>query len=398
MPSSPPPPAAPAVNRATLTAAFAVCAEKAARNIVKLADAPKSGAFAADGDYFSFREGFFEIGNWTSSFHTGMALLAYERSRDVSLLRQLNRLGGVYRDKVTRHRAETMHDLGFLYSLYSVPLFRLTGDLGHRETALLAADELAKRFIVRGGYIQAWGRMDERGTDYEALAIIDCMMNLPLLFWAARETGNDFYRDVAIRHADTTLAHFIRPDFSVGHAFRFKPGTGVPLRADNYCGHGVDTQWARGTAWAIYGFALAYRHTRDARYLDASRKIARKFLAQLDDEVVPVWDFRLSPGFQPLRDSSAAAIAVCSLQEVLVHAPGETDLAAAADALLGALCTRYLDATPSCGGVLRDAQVGEGTAPGAALYRARNVYTSWGDYYFMESLARILHGQDTYWS
>jgi unsaturated chondroitin disaccharide hydrolase len=184
--------------------AYAVCADKSRRNLVRLGDRPISGAFARDGNYFAFPEGFFDIGNWTSSFFTGMALLDYEVTRDVELLKQANRLAPVYRDEVTRYRLTTMHDLGFVYSLYSVALYQLTGGFEHRETALLAADELAWRYKARGCYIRAWGRMDERGTPYDGLAIIDCMINLPLLFWAERETGSNAYCEIAVQHSETT--------------------------------------------------------------------------------------------------------------------------------------------------------------------------------------------------
>jgi len=380
-----------------LNAAYSVCVAKSRANTARLADRPMSGAFAADGNYFGFHEGFFDIGNWTSSFFTGMSLLDFEASRDLDLLKEINRLGDVYREKVSSRAENTMHDLGFLYSLYSVGLYKLTGNLDDRRTALQAADQLAKRYVGKGGYIRAWGRMEDESTDYAGLAIIDCMMNLPLLFWASEETGNRFYYHIACRHADTTLANFVRDDDSVYHAFRFDLKTGVPAGGDNYCGYGVETHWARGATWAIYGFSLAYRYTKDPRYLDASRRLAKKFVSLLDDQVVPVWDFRLTADMPPLLDTSAAAIAVCGLQDLLDHLPGETDLKESADSLLKVLCARYINDDPECPGILKDAQVGDGLIPGKNFYLARNVYTSWGDYYLMEALARRLHGMKSYW-
>lgn len=380
-----------------LARAYAVCREKSRCNLIRLADRPISGAFAADGNYFAFPEGFFDIGNWTSSFFTGMALLAFAVTRDAEVLRQANRLGGVYREKVTRRRLDTMHDLGFLYSLYSVALYRLTGDPEHRRTGLLAADELARRFSPRGRYIRAWGRMDEQGTDYDGLAIIDCLMNLPLLFWAARETGDDGYRDIAAQHADTTLANFVRADDSVCHAFRFDLATGAPARPANYCGYAVDSHWARGTTWAIYGFALAYRHTGERAYLDVSARLAKRFAALLDADLVPLWDFRLPAGSPPLRDTSAAAIAICGIDELTTHRP-DPGLTNVADALLHRLCTeRYLEADPDCPGVLRAAEVGDGPGEPPGTIKAQQVYASWGDYYFMEALSRRLHGAAGWW-
>lgn len=371
--------------------AFTLCVEKTASTIATLADSPKSGAYADDGDYFSFEEGFFDIGNWTSSFFTGMALLAFESTGEIEFLRQTNRLSDFYHDKVTRRGRETMHDLGFLFSLYSVPLHRLTGCPAHRRTGLQAADMLAKRFSPRGGYLRAWGAMDEVETEYAGLAIIDCLMNLPLLFWASRETGNRFYADLAITHAHTTLRHFVRPDASVCHAFRFDIESEKPLRPDNYCGRAVESHWARGTAWAIYGFALAFRHSGERPFRDASLRLAKRFVALLDDEIVPVWDFSLPPGEPRLRDSSAAAIAVCGIDELLKH-QSDSDLQRAAEELLTCLCSpAYLNSDLECGGILRQGEVGDG------IGKAKSVYTSWGDYYFMEALARRVHGINPHW-
>ncbi|MEY3894799.1 MAG: Unsaturated glucuronyl hydrolase, partial [Verrucomicrobiota bacterium] len=162
-----------------------------------------------------------EIGNWSTSFFTGMALIAWNETEDEHFIRQVGRLEPLYQSKVGGHAADTMHDLGFLYSLYSVAFHKLTGDPGQRELGIKAAQVQADRFVSEGGYIRAWGRMDESDTDYAGLAIIDCMMNLPRLHWASEETGDGRFREIAIRHSDMTLAHFIREDDTVYHAFRF---------------------------------------------------------------------------------------------------------------------------------------------------------------------------------
>ena len=378
-------------SEATFRAALSIGIRKTRRNIARLADEPKACTLAVNGDYFSCPEGFFEIGNWTSSFFTGMALHAFEVTKDLSFLKQVNRMAGVYADKIHRHGMDTMHDLGFLYSLYSVALWKITGSTEQRAIGLKAAEELAKRFVPTGEYIQAWGRMDERGTDYQSLAIIDCMMNLPLLFWASEETGNDFFRKIAIKHADTTAKCFVRSDDSVCHAFRFDPKTGAPTREDNYCGAAVGSHWARGTTWAIYGFALAHRYTSDPGYLKISRRLARKFISLLDPEIVPLWDFRAKPENCPIRDSSAASIAASAFYELDQFVPDQSEYRQIADRLLTKLCKNYLDTNESIPGLIKDAQVGEGVG------RAKNAYASWGDFYFMEALTRRLHPLPTYW-
>lgn len=370
-----------------------IAVAKSRQNIRSLADRPQWGALAVDGHYWRGQDDFFSIANWTSSFHTGMALLAWASTEQSYFLEQVLRLESPYRQKVVARGADTMHDLGFLYSLYSVALFKLTGEKTHRDTALRAAELLAARFIPQGRYIRAWGRMDNPDPNFAGLAIIDCMMNLPLLYWAARETGEDRFFEIAVSHAETTRLHFIRADGSVCHAYRFDPRTGAAVGPENDGGYDVSSHWARGAAWTFYGFALSYRYTGSSRFLEASLAIARKFAAELDEEIVPVWDFRLPLGAPIIRDSSAAAIAACGLQELLCHRPEESGLRHACNALLGRLCSlHYLDADVTVSGLLKHGQVGTGR-PGAA----RNAYTSWGDYFFMEALARELGITQPWW-
>ena len=138
-----------------------LCIRKTRGNIQRLADEPKAAPWALDGNYFAHKEGFYEIGNWTSSFFTGMALLAWRETEDEYFLQQVLRLAPCYREKVFTHYLDTHHDLGFLYSLYSVALYKLTGEKQHREVGLRAAEVLSQRFNAKGNFIRAWGRMDE---------------------------------------------------------------------------------------------------------------------------------------------------------------------------------------------------------------------------------------------
>ncbi|HZI34048.1 MAG TPA: glycoside hydrolase family 88 protein, partial [Candidatus Binatia bacterium] len=364
-----------AVSRGELERAFELCVRKTRGNIKRLADEPKSAAWALDGNYFNFKEGFYEIGNWTSSFFTGMALIAWRETEDEYFLKEVQRLAPDYAEKVFIRHRDTHHDIGFLYSLYSVAIYKLTGDTVHREIALRAAEVLSRRFNASGGFIRAWGHTD---TDEHAnMAIIDCLMNLPLLYWAAKESRDQKYYDIAVRHADMVLKYFVRPDNSVCHAFRFDLKTGKPIGPDNFCGRSVNSYWARGAAWAIYGFALGYGYTRKEKYLDAALRLARKFISQLDRELVPVWDFRLPPDAEPVRDSSAAVVAVCGIQELARHHAADIELLQVKNALLDRVCSGdYLDFNDQCPGILKSA------------YGDKPAYSSWGDYFLMEALDR----------
>ena len=382
---------APFPTASRLRRALNLCVAKSRTNIQALAGQPTTWAFAVDGHYAGWKEGFFEIGNWTTSFHAGMALLAWRETGDDHFLHHVRRLNPLYQEKVGAHAADTMHDLGFLYSLYAVALHRITDDNHQRDLGLKAARVLADRFVPEGGYIRAWGRMDEADSDYAGLAIIDCLMNLPLLYWASGESGDRRFEQIANRHADTTLEWFIRDDDSVYHAFRFD-ANGRPTGGANYCGRSIQSHWARGTSWAIYGFAIACRYTGNFRYLDASLRLARRFISLLDDEVVPLWDFRLDADAPRLRDSSAAAVAACALLELEALGAADAALIATKDALLDKLCSDiYLDFDPAVQGVLRFGQVGDGVG------RAKSAYTSWGDYYLMEGLVRQLGMRQSWW-
>lgn len=385
-----PPPVEPATRHLRRT--LDLCVAKIRVNIADMVKQPASWAFAVDGDYAKWNEGFFEIGNWTSGFFTGMAVIALQETGDPFFLEQLDALKPMFQAKLEgENAANTMHDIGFLYSPYAVALFKQTGNIHYRDLGLKAAAILSKRFIPQGNYFRAWGRMDETGDHYDGLAIIDCLMNMPLLYWATEESGDPRYRYMAIRHTETTLAYFIRDDGSVFHSYRFD-GDGMPAGGDNYCGRGVNTHWARGAAWAMYGFALGFRHTGDKRFLDASLRVSRKFISLLDDEIVPMWDFRLDPSGPHIRDASAASIAVCALQELVKLGQAEPPMIAAKNALLGRICSdQYLEFDPSIRGIQKMGEVGDGVG------RAKHAFTSWGDYYLMEGVARELELRIDWW-
>jgi unsaturated chondroitin disaccharide hydrolase len=376
-----------------LVGVFDLCVRKTRGNIRRLADEPKSAAWAVDGDFFNYKEGFYEIGNWTSSFFTGMALQAWRETEDECFLKQVLCLAPHYREKVFTRFLDTHHDLGFLASLYSVALYKLTGDKAHREVGLHAAEVLAARFNAKGNFIRAWGRMDEVESPIgsgklrtDNMAIIDCLMNLPLLYWAANETGAKLLTEIAMRHADMVMKCFVRPDGSVVHAYVFDPQNWQPLESANHCGFSKDSYWARGAAWAIYGFALSYGYIRNEKYLQASVRLAKKFITQPHIDGVPLWDFRLPTDRPQVPDASAAAITVCGIQELAKHQAADVELMAAKNRLLERICREdYLDTRPECFGVLKSA------------YGSKPAYSSWGDYFLMEAVSRELKGEETFW-
>lgn len=371
-------------DRKHLRKAFDLCVRKTRGNLPLLAQDLTTWACALDGNYRQHKEDFYEIGNWTTSFFTGMGLFAWRETEDEYFLQQVLGLAPHYREKVFKQFKHTHHDVGFLYSLYSVALYKLTGDASHRQVGIRAAEVLSQRFNEKGNFIRAWGHLDT--AEHANMAIIDSLMNLPLLYWASNETGDKRLHDIAVRHADTCLGHFIRKDGSVCHAFRFNLETGEPLGPENFCGFNRDSYWARGAAWAIYGFALSHGYTQDEKYLLAAVALANKFISQLDEEIVPVWDFNL-PADQPrMRDASAAAIAACAIHELAGQHAADSRLLLAGKKLVDRICQDdYLDANSNCHGVLKNA------------YGDKAAFSSWGDYFLMEAVSRELKISEGWW-
>ncbi|MCI0408548.1 MAG: glycoside hydrolase family 88 protein, partial [Acidobacteria bacterium] len=217
------------------------------------------------------------------------------------------------------------HDMGFLYTLSSVAEYTITRDPEAREMAMAAARSLAARFNPFGQFLRAWNDWPDDTPEYRlekrGKAIVDSMMNLPLLWWAWRETGITMFSDIAHAHAKTTIKYFLREDGSTCHTFNFDPVTAQPLEPRTHQGLADDSCWARGQAWALYGFALAYTATGTAEYLEASRTCARFWSSHTPETGIPPWDFS-APG-QPLPDTSAAAIAACGLMELSQHVGDE---------------------------------------------------------------------------
>jgi unsaturated chondroitin disaccharide hydrolase len=218
------------------------------------------------------------------------------------------------------------HDVGFMWHILSGTLYRVTGDEASKNRALTAAATLVSRLNIDGRYITAWN-----GVDRQNLTIIDTMMNLPLLYWASRETKDDRFARVAKMHADMAYEQHLRPDGSVNHMVEHNRETGAPLSyeelpvgrypagalAPEYGGQGYcyGSSWTRGQGWAVYGFTLAYIHTGDQKYLDAARKVANYIIANLCDDWLPVVDFR-APAEPVYYDSTAGTIFACAFIEL----------------------------------------------------------------------------------
>jgi len=221
------------------------------------------------------------------------------------------------------------HDLGFLWLLTGVEHFKHSGNKKARADSLLAASILASRYDLTAKIIRAWN-----GEENGGLAIIDCMMNLPLLYWASEQEKDERFKKIAMSHADTVIKEFVRDNGSVCHIVIFDTKTGEKIEDRGGQGYCKGSSWTRGQGWAIYGFAQSYQWTKEQRYLDTAKKVADYFIeeAEKNDYVIKC-DF-CQPNDVELYDSSAAAVAACGMIEIYNETSEEKYLKAAEKLIL----------------------------------------------------------------
>jgi unsaturated chondroitin disaccharide hydrolase len=330
---------------------------------------------------------------WTNGFWTGMLWLGYQLCGDEDL-----RAGAQTQVRSFTHRIEKQigtdhHDLGFLYSLSCVAAWKIGGDAAARASAIKAAELLRTRYLPVAGIIQAWGDLNDPAQ--AGRMIIDCNLNLPLLYWASEETGESVYREVANNHIDRAARYLVRPDDSTFHTFYMDPRSGAPLRGSTHQGYSDDSCWARGQAWGMYGFPLVYRYNGGASLIALSARLGNYFLARLPADHVCCWDLIFTDD-KVERDTSAAAIAVCGLLEMARQMPitdaGRVHFEARAEAILLSLIDNY---------ALGEHDAGDGLLREAVYHMPKNVGVRerviWGDYFYLEALMRFTRVWDPYW-
>ena len=296
------------------------------------------------------------------------------------------------------HRVENRieldhHDLGFLYSLSCVSGYKLTKNEHAKKAALLAADKLMERWQEKGQFLQAWGPKD---SPEHYRFIIDCMLNIPLLYWASEVTGDNHYADAATKHFTTSCKYVIRDDASAYHTFYMDPVTGGPSHGATRQGYSDDSSWARGQAWGIYGIPLNIRYTKNTEYVDLYKGMANYFLNRLPEDNICYWDLIFTDDPEQSRDSSAAAIAVCGMLEMdqwlKEEDPSKKVYQKACDNITRSLIQNYTNNDHKPGDPILYHGVyswhsGKGVDEG-------NI---WGDYYYMEALMRQIKQWDPYW-
>ncbi|WP_105382725.1 glycoside hydrolase family 88 protein [Neorhizobium alkalisoli] len=334
---------------------------------------------------------------WTAGFWPGEIWLAFEHTGDKVFQHAAQIQVQSFLHRIVNRIETDHHDMGFLYSPSCVAAWKLVGDEDGRKAALLAADQLIERFQPIGQFIQAWGR---KGVAEEYRYIIDCLLNLPLLYWASAQSGNPKYREVALVHARTTLANSVRSDDSTYHTFYMDPATGAPVRGVTKQGYSDESAWARGQAWGIAGMAFSYRYEPLAEYRGAFERLLAFYLNRLPADMVPYWDLTFSDKDGEPRDSSSASIVACGLLEM-------ADLVPTEDAARYRELARRMIKSLADGYAVRDPAISNGLVLHGTYSKKSPFNTcrgegvdecvSWGDYYYMEALMRLSRNWSSYW-
>jgi unsaturated chondroitin disaccharide hydrolase len=250
--------------------------------------------------------------NWTAGFYTGTLLYLYEQTKDKSLYNEAVRKIKLMDNQ--QHNKGT-HDLGFMMYCSYGNLNRIAPDETNKQILINSARALASRFSSKTGCIRSWGKPDDTKSFN---VIIDNMMNLELLLWAAKATGDQSFYDIAVTHANTTMKNHFRPNYSSYHVVVYNPQTGKIEKKQTAQGAADESAWARGQSWGLYGFTMMYRETKDKKYLEQAQHIAAFILnhPNLPADKIPFWDYD-APGIpNTYRDASAAAIMASAFIEL----------------------------------------------------------------------------------
>ncbi|MDQ1051041.1 glycoside hydrolase family 88 protein [Streptomyces sp. V4I2] len=322
-------------------------------------------------------------GDWVGGFWPGTLWMAWLYSKDEAF----RAWAPASAQKLAPRQYDTgTHDLGFLFYPSWVTAWRLTGEDAWRTGALQAADSLIQRYNPRGRFIRAWGPLTDQKN--AGRVIIDTMMNLDLLAFASRQTGDAKYLDIAVEHTKTTQRVFPRTDGSTPHVFDFDPDSGAPIGPNTVQGYSPTSCWSRGQAWGIYGFTTMYRRTGNPEFLATARKLADFAVRALTPDHVPVWDYRAPQQPHDIKDASAGAIMACGLLD-LSTATGSRSYREVALRLLAALSQTCLT---------RNSARAEAVVARCTRNRPAEdgieISLPYADYYLLEGILRVLQPED----
>lgn len=319
-------------------------------------------------------------GWWCSGFYPGTLLYLYQQTKDQVLLTEANRMLNILQKEQYN---KTTHDLGFMMYCSFGNAEKINLKPAYRQILINSAKSLSTRFDPKVGCIKSW---DSKNDEY--LVIIDNMMNLELLFWATKTTGDSSFYKIAVTHANTTMRNHFRPDYSSYHVVNYNPETGAVQQKRTAQGYADESAWARGQAWGLYGFTVMYRETKDKKYLDQAKHIASFILQNpnLPKDRIPYWDFNAPNIPNALRDASAASVMASALLELGRYADQKDKKLyfSTAETIIKNLSSAAYQAKPGTnGGFILEHSVGH--MPNKTEI---DVPLTYADYYFVEAITR----------
>ena len=324
---------------------------------------------------------------WCGGFWPGVLWYDYEYSGEAYIGRQARNYTASLAYLADRDPYD--HDLGFLVHCSLGNGMRIAPCASYRDVIVGTANQLAKLFNPRIGTILSWPReVEKQGWPHNT--IMDNMINLEMLFWAAKNGGNPYLYDVAVSHADKTMKCQFRPDYTSYHVAVYDTITGNLIKGVTHQGYADSTMWARGQAWAIYGYTVVYRETKDPKYLDFAQKVTDVYLERLPEDKVPYWDFS-APGIPDApRDASAAAVVASALLELSTYLPNGTGKRYK-DAAIEMLASLNSDSYQSGKSKPSFLLHSVGHWPAHSEIDASIIYA---DYYYIEALLRLKRLQE----
>lgn len=333
---------------------------------------------------------------WSNGTWTGIYWLLYQVTGDEKFRNYAASHLDIYDKVVTENTTLDDHDTGFKFTPSCVAEYKLTGNPRAREIALRAAEILLDHYCPVNQFIIRMGK--RRPTDpYKSYrTLVDSMLNIPLFFWAYDETGNKEYLDAAVNHYRTTAKYLVREDGSTYHHYQFDPETFEPVGGVTFQGHRNESCWTRGHSWLLYGYPTAYRYCKNPDTMEFNQAVSYYFLDHLPSDMVPYWDFDFTDGsFEP-RDSAAGAVAACGLLEACKHLPDDSEdkklFQNAAEMLVEALIDHCEIHDPE-----KHALMAHYTG-GKPIEDEIDTSCVYGDYFYIEALARLLNPQmEIFW-
>ena len=331
---------------------------------------------------------------WNTGFWTGILWHAYQLTGDEKYKKVALHHIPSFHKRIVEKLGVAHHDMGFLYTPSCVAAWKLEGDEMAKEAAILAADNLISRYHEKAGFIQAWGPL---GAKDNYRLIVDCLLNLPVLYWASEVTGDKKYEQIAYTHFSTTIDLCCRPDASTYHTYFFDVETNKPLKGVTAQGASDDSAWARGQTWGIYGPLLTYIYKKDPKALEVFKATTNYYLSHLPEDYIAFWDLSFTDGDDEPRDSSSNAIALCGMLEGIKYMDENDPLRKiyvnATKIIMNSLIDNYLTKdVPEANGLLLHATYGKPQRNGV------DEMNIWGDYFYMEALHRMLDPDwELYW-